>query len=191
MNCEFCNKKFSNRGNLNYHQKTAKFCLALRDETNYKKYSCKFCETSFTRIDNLQTHQETCKQKISFEKDFVNSLNSSSQSLGALNKTVADATTSLSSISISSTEAANYAKQYAKAGDQLASLNAVYETEIQEASKHLKAINGYYGNVNATVEQMASTQKDAENFKSELAKLNANIQSLNQVYGSMLTAMKG
>ena len=74
MNCEFCNKKFSNRGNLNYHQKTAKFCLALRDETNYKKYSCKFCETSFTRIDNLQTHQETCKQKISFEKDFVNSL---------------------------------------------------------------------------------------------------------------------
>jgi peptidoglycan hydrolase CwlO-like protein len=55
----------------------------------------------------------------------------------------------------------------------------------------LKAINGYYGNVNATVEQMASTQKDAENFKSELAKLNANIQSLNQVYGSMLTAMKG
>lgn len=124
-------------------------------------------------------------------QDFVNSLNSSSQSLGALNKTVADATTSLSSISISSTEAANYAKQYAKAGDQLASLNEVYETEIQEASKHLKAISGYYGNVNATVEQMVATQKDAENFKVELAKLNANIQALNQVYGSMLTAMKG
>ena len=83
MNCEFCNKKFSNRGNLNYHQKTAKFCLALRDETNYKKYMCKFCETSFTRIDNLQTHQETCKQKISFEKDFVNSLNSELSELQA------------------------------------------------------------------------------------------------------------
>lgn len=124
-------------------------------------------------------------------QDFVNSLNSSSQSLGALNRTVADATTSLSSISISSAEAANYAKQYARAGDQLASLNAVYETEIQEAGKHLKAINGYYSNVNTTVEQMAATQKDAENFKLELTKLNANIQALNQVYGSMLTAMKG
>lgn len=124
-------------------------------------------------------------------QDFVNSLNSSSQSLGALNRTVADATTSLSSISISSAEAANYAKQYARAGDQLASLNAVYETEIQEAGKHLKAINGYFSNVNTTVEQMAATQKDAENFKLELAKLNANIQALNQVYGSMLTAMKG
>jgi gliding motility-associated protein GldL len=123
--------------------------------------------------------------------EFVNSLNASSQSLGSLNKTVSDATTSLGNISISSTEAAKYAQQYAKAGDQLAALNAVYETEIQESSKHLKAINGYYGNVNATVEQIAATSKDAEQFKAELAKLNANIQALNQVYGSMLTAMKG
>ncbi len=124
-------------------------------------------------------------------QEFVNSLNSSSQSLGALNRTVGEANTSLSSISISSAEAANYAKQYAKAGDQLTALNVVYETEIQESSKHLKAISAYYGNVNATVEQMAATKQDAENFKSELAKLNANIQALNQVYGSMLTAMKG
>ncbi|MEN9385813.1 MAG: hypothetical protein RLZZ185_554 [Bacteroidota bacterium] len=123
--------------------------------------------------------------------EFVNSLNASSQSLGSLNKTVSDATASLGNISISSTEAAKYAQQYAKAGDQLAALNAVYETEIQESSKHLKAINGYYGNVNATVEQIAATSKDAEQFKAELAKLNANIQALNQVYGSMLTAMKG
>jgi gliding motility-associated protein GldL len=108
-----------------------------------------------------------------------------------LNKTVSDATASLGNISISSTEAAKYAQQYAKAGDQLAALNAVYETEIQESSKHLKAINGYYANVNATVEQIAATSKDAEQFKAELAKLNANIQALNQVYGSMLTAMKG
>ncbi len=124
-------------------------------------------------------------------QEFVQSLTSSSQSLGALNKSVSDAANSLTSISTSSLEAAKYATQYAKAGDQLAALNAVYENEIQEASKHLKAINGFYGNVNASAEQIASTQKDAELFKSELAKLNANIQSLNQVYGSMLTAMKG
>jgi gliding motility-associated protein GldL len=124
-------------------------------------------------------------------QEFVQSLTTSSQSLGALNKTVADATTSLGSISISSTEAAKYAQQYAKAGDQLAALNAVYETEIQESSKHLKAINGYYSNVTSTTEQLAASSKDAALFQAELAKLNANIQALNQVYGSMLTAMKG
>jgi gliding motility-associated protein GldL len=73
----------------------------------------------------------------------------------------------------------------------LAALNAVYETEIQESSKHLKAINGYYSNVTATTEQLAASSKDAALFQAELAKLNANIQALNQVYGSMLTAMKG
>ena len=124
-------------------------------------------------------------------KDFVKSLSSSSESLGTLNKSVSEAANSLGAISVSSVEAAKYAQQYAKAGDQLSTLNTIYETEIQEATKHLKAINSYYGNVNLTVEQMAATQKDAELFKTELAKLNANIQSLNQVYGSMLTAMKG
>ncbi|RXK49773.1 type IX secretion system motor protein PorL/GldL [Aquirufa rosea] len=124
-------------------------------------------------------------------QDFVKSLSSSSESLSTLNKSVSEAANSLGAISVSSSEAAKYAQQYAKAGDQLATLNSIYESEIQEATKHLKAINSYYGNVNLTVEQMAATQKDAELFKAELAKLNANIQSLNQVYGSMLTAMKG
>ncbi|CAM3785936.1 type IX secretion system motor protein PorL/GldL [Aquirufa aurantiipilula] len=124
-------------------------------------------------------------------QDFVKALSSSSESLGTLNKSVSEAANSLGAISVSSVEAAKYAQQYAKAGDQLSTLNTIYETEIQEATKHLKAINSYYGNVNLTVEQMAATQKDAELFKTELAKLNANIQSLNQVYGSMLTAMKG
>jgi gliding motility-associated protein GldL len=124
-------------------------------------------------------------------QDFVHSLTTSSQSLGALNKTVSDATTSLGSISISSTEAAKYAQEYAKAGDKLSALNEVYETEIKESSKHLKAINGYYSNVTTTTEQLAASTSDAALFQAELAKLNANIQALNQVYGSMLTAMKG
>jgi len=123
--------------------------------------------------------------------EFVNSLNASSQSLGSLNKTVAEANTSLGSISISSTEAAKYAQQYAKAGDQLTALNAIYETEIQESSKQLKAMIGYNANLNATTDQLVSSSKDAAVFQAELAKLNANIQALNQVYGSMLTAMKG
>jgi gliding motility-associated protein GldL len=124
-------------------------------------------------------------------QDFVKSLNSSAESLGGLNKSVSDASQSLSAISTSSAEAAKYTQNYAKAGASLEKLNSVYEAEIQEASKHMKAINSFYGNVNTSVEHIAATQKDAELFKAELAKLNANIQSLNQVYGSMLTAMKG
>jgi len=124
-------------------------------------------------------------------QDFVQSLTQSAQQLQGLNKSVADASQSLGSMASSGIEASKYAQNYAKAGEQLAQLNQVYEQEIQSASSHLKAITSYYGNVNQTVEQMVATKADAEQFKSELAKLNANVQALNQVYASMLAAMKG
>lgn len=124
-------------------------------------------------------------------KDFVQSLQSSSESLTVLNKSVSDATQSIGAISNSSLEASKFTQQYAKAGEQLASLNAVYESQIQEASKHLQALNQYYSGLNSVASSVVSSEKDAELFKAELARLNANIQSLNQVYASMLTAMKG
>ena len=67
MNCQYCNKTFSNLGNLNYHQKTAKFCLKSRDDNSLKlakSYMCEFCNTDFLRKSNLATHHLSCKEKI-------------------------------------------------------------------------------------------------------------------------------
>lgn len=124
-------------------------------------------------------------------KDFVQTLQSSSESLTALNRSVADAANSIGAVSNSSLEASKFTQQYAKAGEQLASLNTVYEAQIQEASKHLQALNAYYAGLNSVAGSVVSSEKDAEVFKAELSKLNANVQALNQVYASMLSAMKG
>ena len=124
-------------------------------------------------------------------KDFVQTLNTSSESLSALNKSVADAANSIGAISTSSQEASKFTQQYARAGEQLSSLNTVYEAQIQEASKHLHALNNYYSGLNAVAGSVVASEKDAEVFKAELAKLNSNVQALNQVYASMLSAMKG
>ena len=67
MICEFCNKQFSNKGNLNYHLKTAKYCLKLREESQIENYNCEFCNISFTRKNSLQTHLLTCKEKIDYD----------------------------------------------------------------------------------------------------------------------------
>ena len=124
-------------------------------------------------------------------KDFVQSLQTSSESLSSLNKSVSEATQSIGAVSNSSLEASKFTQQYAKAGEQLASLNSVYEAQIQDATKHLQALNAYYAGLNSVAGSVVSSEKDAELFKAELARLNTNIQSLNQVYASMLTAMKG
>jgi hypothetical protein len=41
------------------------------------------------------------------------------------------------------------------------------------------------------MENMAEASKDTAQFKGELSKLTNNLTSLNKVYGSMLTAMRG
>lgn len=65
MNCEFCNKNFSNKSSLNHHQKYAKFCQKLRedDKTNEEKYICIYCNQTFSRKYTLDKHDERCSEK--------------------------------------------------------------------------------------------------------------------------------
>ena len=44
--CEFCNKSFSTKSNLNSHKKNAKICLLNRDNNqnqNTNNFACKYC----------------------------------------------------------------------------------------------------------------------------------------------------
>jgi gliding motility-associated protein GldL len=84
-----------------------------------------------------------------------------------------------------------YRSQFQKVTQNLGALNAVYELELQDTNKHLKVMNAFYGNLTVAMENMADASKDTQQFKQELAKLTTNLTSLNNVYGSMLSAMKG
>lgn len=64
MNCEFCNKEFSSRGNLNLHQRTAKYCIIIQEkDANNLKLECEHCQMTFTRKSNLKSHILNCKEK--------------------------------------------------------------------------------------------------------------------------------
>jgi peptidoglycan hydrolase CwlO-like protein len=56
---------------------------------------------------------------------------------------------------------------------------------------HAKTISKFYSNISVAMEGIQEAGKETETFKTELAKLNKNVQSLNNVYGGMLSAMKG
>ena len=73
----------------------------------------------------------------------------------------------------------------------MGALNAVYELELQDTTKHLKAMNAFYGNLTAAMENMSDATKESQIFKTEMNKLTTNISSLNGIYGNMLTAMRG
>jgi gliding motility-associated protein GldL len=73
----------------------------------------------------------------------------------------------------------------------LASLNSVYELELQDAKTHLKSLNQFYGAMSQAMNSMLEASKDADAYKAGMQQLTSNLTRLNSVYGNMLAAMAG
>jgi hypothetical protein len=68
MECEFCGNKFSNKQNLNQHQKKTKYCLKLQGKTVDTEYKCDGCLKTFTIKGNLIKHQKICRNDVRNER---------------------------------------------------------------------------------------------------------------------------
>ncbi len=123
--------------------------------------------------------------------DYARNVKSASGSISEMNKSYGTAITAMNSMADATTDAKDYRDQFQKVTKNMGALNAVYELELQDTNKHLKAMNAFYGNLTSAMQNMADASKDTQQFKGELAKLTGNLASLNNVYGSMLTAMRG
>ena len=73
----------------------------------------------------------------------------------------------------------------------LASLNTIYELELQDTNNHLKAMNKFYSNLTQASEVMQGSVEDAQKAKEQIGVLANNLGRLNNIYGNMLTAMQG
>jgi len=69
MKCDFCNKEFKTTSSLNYHQKTAKYCLGMQGKDIVKEYKCENCEKIFSTKQNLSYHIDVCKQSKEQERE--------------------------------------------------------------------------------------------------------------------------
>jgi len=75
--------------------------------------------------------------------------------------------------------------------NNLSSLNTIYELELQESNNHLKALNSFYSKLNEASAAMTGTAEDANRAKEQISALANNLGRLNQIYGSMISAMQG
>jgi hypothetical protein len=64
MECEYCKHILSSKSGLKLHQRTAKYCLKLRDEHEPLIYPCVDCKKSYTSHQNLVSHVKGCVSKI-------------------------------------------------------------------------------------------------------------------------------
>ena len=123
--------------------------------------------------------------------EYAKNVKTAASTMIDMNKSYGVTMNAMSEMASASTDAKEYRTQYAEVTKKMGALNAVYELELQDTNRHLKAMNSFYGNLSSAMENMASASKDTQQFKQELTKLTANINSLNGVYGGMLSAMKG
>ncbi len=123
--------------------------------------------------------------------EYANNLKGASQTLTEMNKSYGVAMQAMQAMSEATKDAKDYHSQVQNVTKSLSALNALYEMELKDSQGHTKALNKFYSNVTTALEGMADAGRETAAFQEELNKLTSNIASLNNVYGGMLTAMKG
>lgn len=118
--------------------------------------------------EGLSSKIDSILQEAKLDVGLVNGLTQSIKNLEESAKALSPAAEAVSS-------SQNYSDQLSKAAAQLESLNDMYSSQVANA-----------GSQSAHNEQVA---ENAERLKAQMESLSANLASLNQVYGGMLSAM--
>lgn len=122
--------------------------------------------------------------------DFSKNAKNAAGQINSFAQAAASATSAVNTIGAGAEHTKIYHEQVQSMVKNLSQLNAIYELELQDSNNHLKAMNKFFGNLNAAAGALSDTANDAVKYKDNLALLNKNLTSLNSVYGNMLSAMK-
>ncbi len=121
--------------------------------------------------------------------DYVKNVSKASEQVSAMSNSYTKAATAIDGLSSSTEEVKIYKDQVVAAGKNLASLNAVYELQLQDSNEHLKQTSKFYDGINELMSNLNSSLDDTRKYKEQVSLLAKNLSSLNTVYGNMLSAM--
>jgi hypothetical protein len=63
LTCQFCDQKFTNKYNLEKHQKSAKYCLDIQNKNLSDEFKCEYCHKNYSTKTNLKVHLKVCREK--------------------------------------------------------------------------------------------------------------------------------
>jgi gliding motility-associated protein GldL len=121
--------------------------------------------------------------------EFTKKINLVTENVTRINDSYAKSADALSSLTESSASTKEYFNQMKSAAVHLASLNNIYEMEMNNVNKHSETLSKYQGNLTKTIQNLVDSEAATTELKEGFVKLNKNLASLNSVYGNMLNAM--
>ena len=123
---------------------------------------------------------------------YVKSLESASQNLNNLTAQYSESAKAIAGIT--GDGQGNFGAEMQKLGDNLSALNNVYELQLKSSQDYLSSLNSMSSlqdSIKNIMNDLASSAKDTQVYRENMALLSQNLTDLNNVYGNMLRAMKG
>lgn len=121
--------------------------------------------------------------------EFVESVQGAAQNVNSLSDSYHHAAEALTGLSVSNEDGATYAENLKRVTDNLASLNSVYEMQLESSTNQANITGQMFENMQTLVGNLNDSVEDTKRYKDNIAELSTNLESLNTVYGNMLSAM--
>ncbi|MDR2908158.1 MAG: gliding motility protein GldL [Bacteroidales bacterium] len=84
----------------------------------------------------------------------------------------------------------NYAEELTKLTESLGRLNSLYMQQLEASSHQMEATAKAQENMNRIAETLAGTLESSAKYKEEISDLSNKVNSLNKIYGGMLSAIR-
>lgn len=123
--------------------------------------------------------------------DYTQKTREAASAIGNVATAYTTAAAAVSSFNSASESTKDFHVQMQGMTKNLASLNAIYELELQDTNNHLKAMNSFYSNLQNASSAMSGSIEDARKTQEQITLLAKNLSNLNSIYGNMLSAMHG
>ena len=143
--------------------------------------------------DSAQAMNDMAAAAASTDK-FVNTLDGAAEAVGSL-KHATEAVNTLTTIYQETAQAltsgdASYADEMKKLASSLASVNAMYEMQLQTSTSQLEATKAVEERIQNMMANFADSAEGVLKYKDQVDALTRKVAELNNVYGNMLAAMQ-
>jgi len=121
--------------------------------------------------------------------EYTNKVKEAATSVHKLNDSYSKAITAIDAMGTTGEASTEYNQKLRVVTDQLGKMNSVYELELSETQNHMKQVSAFASSLTRTIENLQGTEEASVTLKSEFSQLGKNLNTLNTVYGNMLSAM--
>lgn len=145
----------------------------------------------FKKLNTTISNMNDITDVVAATGDYTQKTREVTQALSTVKDAYVNAANSVGAFNAASDSARVFHDQIQILTKNLASLNTIYELELQESNNHLKSLNQFYGKLAEASNVMMGTADDAKKVQEQISGLANNLGRLNNVYGNMLSAMQG